>query len=562
MIDEPHSSMQSRSADWLGAGLLSVFVLLTYFPGIDDVPTRGEETRWATVAREMAESGDWVMPRQQGEPFLSRPPMGSWLIAAVAAVRGELDLAAVRLPTACAVLSLSLLVFWFASKSLPAPWAFVAGLSFASCVQVLQLGRVAETDMVFAAFVGGSMLGWRGTWRRGEPTALSWVVGYGFAGLATLAKAPQAPAYLVGAAAVHLYFEGRLRAAFTRKHVLGILTLAAVLLAWHLPAILMIGFSDVKAFWTGDVKLRWVRPSFAGWAEHLVTYPLELIGCFLPWMIALVPLLHKEVRRGVLADPYARFALAALAVAFPTCWLTPNARVRYFLPLFPQLSVLVGATLWATVRVAEPSLRKWVARTEVVLFGVLLVCAAIVFAGSLIGFERGLYVSPPVVSSGIFLAACFLSVVLLWTMRAKPISRRILAGSAAVAVTFSLADRFVRTPMLIAKKCDTEGMVAELRRAYDPEGVIPSIGPVHHRFAYFYRDPIPMIPTDEADTIREGSLFTLTPDGYNLFQPPFPFETLMILPCDRNVKWHGTQDFVLLARRLPAAASRTDQPKR
>src|SRR5215203_5132014 len=102
---------------WLYSAVLAAFVVLTYFVWIDALPTRGEETRWATVAREMTDAGDWVVPRQQGEPFFSRPPLGSWLIAIASLIRGELDLAAVRLPTATAVLASSLLVLWYASRS-------------------------------------------------------------------------------------------------------------------------------------------------------------------------------------------------------------------------------------------------------------------------------------------------------------------------------------------------------------------------------------------------------------------------------------------------------------
>jgi 4-amino-4-deoxy-L-arabinose transferase-like glycosyltransferase len=562
MTEDPLPATRSSGQYWAYAALLSAFVLLTFFPRIGDLPTRGEETRWATAAREMAATGDWIMPRQQGEPFLSRPPLGSWLIAAAAEIRGELDLAAVRLPTASAVLVLSLLIMWYSAKSLPVPWAFASGLSFASCLQVLQLGRVAETDMVFAALVGGSMLGWRGTWRGGEPATLSWILGYGLASVACLAKSPQAPAYFVGAAALCLFMEGKLLAAMTRRHLAGVVAFLVVFFAWHWPASQIVGFSGVKAFWTGDVKLRWVAPTFQGWATHLIAYPIELIGCFLPWTIALAPLASREVRKGVLSDPYARFAIAALAVAFPTCWLTPNARVRYFLPLFPQIAVLTGATLWITVRTVRPWLSTWLSRVETTVFGALVACSVVVFVGSAIGYERGLYVSPTMVSSGVFLSGCMLAGLLVWLMRRASAPRRVLLATTAAAVMFSVADNFVRLPMLIAKGVDTERMVAELRERYDSEGAIPSIGPVHHRFAYFYRDPIPLIPTSKADMLPEGSLFTLTPDGPFLFQPPFPYEVLDKLPCDRNFKAEGTQDYVILARRLPAAASRTMPPKR
>src|SRR6478672_1221804 len=79
--------------------LLIALVIGAYFVRGADLTIRGEESRWATVAREMIQTGDWVVPRQQGEPFLSRPPLGNWLIALTSLARGQCDAWAVRLPT-------------------------------------------------------------------------------------------------------------------------------------------------------------------------------------------------------------------------------------------------------------------------------------------------------------------------------------------------------------------------------------------------------------------------------------------------------------------------------
>src|SRR5438034_3693528 len=61
--------------------VLALLVFGAYVLRITDLSIRGEESRWATIAVEMIHTGDWIVPRQQGEPFLSRPPLGSWLIA-------------------------------------------------------------------------------------------------------------------------------------------------------------------------------------------------------------------------------------------------------------------------------------------------------------------------------------------------------------------------------------------------------------------------------------------------------------------------------------------------
>src|SRR5689334_8917683 len=122
--------------------LLTLFVLACYGLRIDKLSIRGEESRWATVAMEMRRTGDWVVPRQQGKPFLSRPPMGSWLIALAGSLRGECDAVAVRLPSILAVLAMTLLIYGYGRSFLGRAGAFAAAVGFAAMPEVLQMGRL------------------------------------------------------------------------------------------------------------------------------------------------------------------------------------------------------------------------------------------------------------------------------------------------------------------------------------------------------------------------------------------------------------------------------------
>ena len=77
----------------VGVGAASVVCLAgaMYFTRLAGTPFSGEETRRAQVAREMAYWNDWVVPRQQGAPLLSRPPLHNWTIALAAWLHGQFD---------------------------------------------------------------------------------------------------------------------------------------------------------------------------------------------------------------------------------------------------------------------------------------------------------------------------------------------------------------------------------------------------------------------------------------------------------------------------------------
>src|SRR5579864_3884999 len=88
--------------------LLALLVAVAYFVRMGDLTLRGEETRWAQVGLEMLENGDWIVPREQGEPFLSRPPLQSWLIAASCVICGSRAPWVLRLHSVLAMLCATL----------------------------------------------------------------------------------------------------------------------------------------------------------------------------------------------------------------------------------------------------------------------------------------------------------------------------------------------------------------------------------------------------------------------------------------------------------------------
>ena len=78
-------------------------------------------------------------------------------------------------------------------------------------------------------------------------------------------------------------------------------------------------------------------------AAHLLYYPLELLGCALPWSLLLIPYGFGGFRRALgEIRPVILFPCICLAVAFPTCWIPPDSNTRYMAPLYPCLAVLIG----------------------------------------------------------------------------------------------------------------------------------------------------------------------------------------------------------------------------
>ncbi|HEX4142987.1 MAG TPA: glycosyltransferase family 39 protein [Pirellulales bacterium] len=485
---------------------VALVVATVFCARLTTLPVCGEESRWATVAREMIASGDWIVPRQQGQVFAERPPLGSWAMAAVAVVRGEVDLVAVRLPSALATTLTALLIYVYARIFLTPLGALAAALAYATAGQVLQIGRLGESEAVFTLLVAASLLVWHAGYTLAWPRAAVWCAGYGLAALAALIKGPQAPVYFVAVTFAFLAWQRQWKWLFSWQHLAGVTTLATIVAAWQVPFWLATDTRTVLDVWS---KLARERFSFSGLASHALRFPLETFGCLLPWSFFLTayldPRFCRQLRTLGIYRPLLTFIVVALAVTYPSVWFSAGARGRYYMPLYPCLAILVGLVVErAAATDASYELRRgwrwfcWgIAAAMLAGSGVLIVAALNVSA-----------LAPLAESWAYTLPFTVLAALLAWwlfTDRTVPSPRRVeravLASSVMVGLAFDGAAISARAHGMHDLTADIASLQRQLPAAED----LVSFGPVAHRFAYCYGAPIAELawPAD-ADSVPAG----------------------------------------------------------
>lgn len=571
--------------------LLLALVGLVFFGRFTVLPVCGEESRWANGASEMLATGDWIVPRQQGEVFPERPPLGSWTMAITALARGRMDAVAVRLPSVLAVLAMTALIYAYARRFLSPLGALGSAAAYASFGQVLQLGQLGESEALFTCLLGGALLVWHWGYSAHWPAAVTWCATYFLAGLAALDKGPQAPVYAAAVTVMFLLLGRDWKYLFSWAHLAGLVTFAVVVGAWQIPFALATDWEDVADIWSGLARDRF---KFSGLIAHLVTYPLETAGCLLPWSILLLAYAFRPFRARVAGcRAELRFLATALVVTYPSVWLSAHARGRYFMPLYPLLAVAIGIVIdrWATAGPGSDDRRAWrwflqgVGATA--LAGALLLGVATLYPHGILAEMQ----QPPVFMV-LYLAASAACAFVLWHHRSEPkVTGTLRVPSPAPeqahhaqstvrasslqppASSLSRAAAFTRqlSPasillllvallgvtydgvflnMRLNKANDLAPVVAELRGQMPPGVRLVSFGPISHRFAYFYGRPIPEVdwPASEDDAPPVGSYFCFDKhQGDNplkrangrgrkwartLGTLPFDWEEVAVIPCD------------------------------
>lgn len=513
-------------------------VVVIYGSRVGDLSVRGEEPRRARIAVEMIDSGDWIVPRQQGEPFLSRPPLQNWLIALIGLARGQVDEVAIRLPSVIALGLLVVLIYGYARSFLDRLGAFASAAAFATMGQVLELGRLGETEALFTLLVSGSLLVWHyGLVRRWRPVFM-WVAAYAFVGLGVLAKGPQAPVYFGASVGVYLLLTGRWRMALAPAHFAGITVFLVIWGAWQVPFSQALGFEASRAIYSGDVALRFVDTRWATILEHVLVYPIEvLFGCLLPWSVLLIAYSNRDFRRQIGgAQDHVRFLIICLLVTFPTCWLVPGARTRYFMPLYPCVAPLVGLVIQRCWE-ASPgeSYQKLWPQFVGTVAAIMVVAGLVVFGMSL--FDPSSSVAQPIGFAVFYLVvSAGLAAVGFWARRAETNVRR-TAGVVAIACFLGISSSGVVVNALIRASESTRQDVDRLRAELPADAELVSFGPIDHVFAYYWKKPIRLMPRPADGTLGtpppSSTYFCSGSDAYRPVEVEFAWEKLGEISCER-----------------------------
>ncbi len=333
---------------WLAFTVAALFIFLG---------TRGlnepDEGRYAEIGREMAASGDWLVPHLNGFEHFQKPPLLYWLTATSVRLLGANEWAA-RLPSALAALGTALLVFAMGKKWLGRERASAAVLVLVSSVEFFLLARVLTPDMLLTFWITAAMaaLVFRRDW-------LFFVcLGLGF-----LTKGPMALVVPISAALGWQLFatrEEKLRLPWVR----GLTLTLGIGLSWFIAL----------SLWRGELLDYFLRyelvERFAskahGRSKPFWFFLPVLLGGFLPWTFfvlrAVLPAWRRWRAHGLTATHglLLGWTLPPLVILS----LSGSKLPTYILPLFPALALVVAARLRAperTWRVAIPAAACWLA---------------------------------------------------------------------------------------------------------------------------------------------------------------------------------------------------------
>jgi 4-amino-4-deoxy-L-arabinose transferase-like glycosyltransferase len=393
------------------------------------LPARGvwapDEARYAQVAREMKESGRWLVPLLNGELYSQKPPLFFDLVQIASLPSGDVPEWAVKVPSLLGGLATLLITGLIGLRLMGPRGAWLAPLLLGSLFKFGWQAQFGQIDMVLAALVTGQIaLGLRLAAGQGRRIP-------GLAAMALLAALGVLSKGAVGCLLPWLVLLAYLAA---RRDWSGLRRLG---LQWSVPGTLLLvalwlGAAGLAAGWDYPRSLvfkqsvqRYLEP----WHHKAPVYQYlgVLFADGLPFSLLLAPLAAPLIRKRAWREPGALLPLVWMGVYLVFFSLSAGKRSVYIHPLFPGMALLIAYGL------LNVDVGRWKAggfRLAYVVLGAVFAGAGAVGVFRMPEAYRSL--RPFLVLGALLLTAGALAAA-WWTGRGKPLQGAACLAACALA---------------------------------------------------------------------------------------------------------------------------------
>jgi len=399
--------------DHLIIAALAASCYVFFFHGIGSIGLLGpDEPRYAAIARNMMETGDYVTPRLYGMPWFEKPVLMYWLAAIGFKIFGISETGA-RLPSAVAATICVFVLYWCGRKLWDRATGFVAGLILATSIGWFAFARAASMDMLLTTSLTIALVCFLVALNDSTPRRRWWFYGfYAALGVGLLAKGPIVVLLPALSLAGFSLLRGN-RNEWKTWHPKAIWITAAISAPWFIACAAVNGWTFINVFFVSHNIERFTTPVFGHDRPVFFFLPVLLLLTF-PWTFLLISALRR--RFGMTEQ----ILLWWTIVPFVFFSISRSKLPGYILPMVPPIALLL----------AKEILQR---KSRVYRVAVFIEAGTMVFIGVTFGFYgTTLNVDPHVSGTLImvvtFVMAALLTVIALWL---DPV---FLAGFHAIAM--------------------------------------------------------------------------------------------------------------------------------
>jgi 4-amino-4-deoxy-L-arabinose transferase-like glycosyltransferase len=306
-----------------------------------------DEGRFAQIGREMAASGDFLVPRLNGIEQFYKPPLVYWISAAGYRLLGVSEWTA-RLPSALAFVGILWLTGWMGWRLGGRKVGWMAVLILASMVEPYALGRQITLDMSLTFWVTAALACLVGVGTGVQRKR----VGYLFflcMGLGFLAKGPMALVVPLSGAIPWVWVARNSRKKVILPWKSGALLTLGVAMSWFV--LVCLRYPELWNYFLGyELVERFASTTHGRSKPWWFFIPILVIGT-VPWTGFLPGLVRQgweKIRKKEMGP--VEWALgASVVIPFVVVSCSGSKLLTYILPIYPSLALMFAIWLGGEV---------------------------------------------------------------------------------------------------------------------------------------------------------------------------------------------------------------------
>lgn len=534
--------MTERLRIWIMAAVVAI----TFFVNNRTLQPDIMESRNLVTAREMVETGEWLVPTMNGELRLEKPPLPTWVSAVVESVSPD-DIAAQR--AVASLFGVMLVVFFYLlCRDVFRVDPVIAVILLCSCYQFMLMARTVSWDIYTHAFMLGGIyflvMAVNGRGRQWWRFCLAGL----FAGLSVMSKGPVSlfALFLPFLLAWGIFGRPSMRGKWLP---VGVMVLVTIVVGCWWYAYIHVFHADewqaVMAKETGSWLNRNVRPWHYYWKFFLEA------GV---WALLLVTSIIMVLRRGFRGDRSRMVPVMWMLFCLVLLSCMPEKKTRYLLPLLIPAAVVMAQAvgIWCASFSSRGSADitfgyssgmhapKWPFRLNAWLLAA--VCACIPVGAYIMVYAKGLMGLP------VWIAVTVLSLCAAWLLvraaiRLLPQSMVIVTGcyyALLVLLAFPVVGKLINGTTMQTITAAVNAPEVKEYPIYAPAGEELRI-----EMVYQARRNIRPVAVDSAEALRERLPMILMTHEYAGERLPASFvnevDTVSLGEFDCNRRPKGTR---------------------
>lgn len=355
-----------KNTNFCYLSILIILCIMFLFLGLGSFPLIDvDETRYATMARDMVLTGDYNNLMLNGIPFLEKPPLYFWLVACSIKTFGAFTPFIVRFPIALMSFILVIITYFFGKRVISEKFGFYTASVLLSSFFFLMLSHIAILDSLLMVFIAFALYsGFMVTICNQNNRKWFWLCFYVSIGCGVLAKGILACGIPVVIMFLYLLIKKQLKLLLHPIHLLGILLFFLIVTPWHYLMHKTYGTFFWIEYFVRHHFARFLNSETIGRERPFLYFIPVFLAGFMPWFLLSIDLLFDGIRKlinrfktstgnifeklyGVIKtdndmDSLILFAVLSFGFIFLLFSIASTKLPTYILPAFPFASILMG----------------------------------------------------------------------------------------------------------------------------------------------------------------------------------------------------------------------------